>query len=149
MLPAESIVTAAASKAKTTGDSLPVSGKSSAPLSILIAEDDPSNYKLFEAMLKKNYTLLHAWNGQQAVEMFKEYHPNIILMDIKMPEMDGYEATATIRKQSGDIPIIAITAFAFPEDMRRILSSGFNGCLSKPVNANELKNKILEIYSVN
>ena len=100
-------------------------------------------------MLKKNYTLLHAWNGQQAVEMFKEYHPNIILMDIKMPEMDGYEATATIRKQSGDIPIIAITAFAFPEDMRRILSSGFNGCLSKPVNANELKNKILEIYSVN
>ena len=70
-------------------------------------------------------------------------------MDIKMPEMDGYEATATIRKQSGDIPIIAITAFAFPEDMRRILSSGFNGCLSKPVNANELKNKILEIYSVN
>ncbi len=149
LLPAESIVTAAASKAKTTGDSLPVSGKSSAPLSILIAEDDPSNYKLFEAMLKKNYTLLHAWNGQQAVEMFKEYHPNIILMDIKMPEMDGYEATATIRKQSGDIPIIAVTAFAFPEDMRRILSSGFNGCLSKPVNANELKNKILEIYSVN
>lgn len=144
LLPAGSITTSAcANEIKT--DALEDSDINTETVSILIAEDDSANYKLFEAMLKKNYILQHAWNGRQAVEMFKEYHPDIILMDIKMPEMDGYEATAAIRKLSPHIPIIAVTAFAYPEDMRRILTNGFNGCLSKPVNANELKNKILEI----
>ena len=96
-------------------------------------------------MLKKHYTLLHAWNGREAVEMFKANRPGMILMDIKMPEMDGYEATAAIRKLSSDIPIVAVTAFAYPEDMRRILSSGFNACLPKPVSADSLKKKISEL----
>ena len=112
---------------------------------LLIAEDDPANYKLFEVMLKKHYTLLHAWNGREAVEMFTTNRPCMILMDIKMPEMDGYEATAAIRKLSSDIPIVAVTAFAYPEDMRRILSSGFNGCLPKPVSPESLKKKISEL----
>ena len=112
---------------------------------LLIAEDDPANYKLFEVMLKKHYTLLHAWNGREAVEIFRANRPCMILMDIKMPEMDGYEATAAIRELSSDIPIVAVTAFAYPEDMRRILSSGFNGCLSKPVSAESLKKKISEL----
>ena len=108
---------------------------------LLIAEDDPANYKLFEVMLKKHYTLLHAWNGREAVEIFRANRPCMILMDIKMPEMDGYEATAAIRELSSDIPIVAVTAFAYPEDMRRILSSGFNGCLPKPVSAESLKKR--------
>ena len=112
---------------------------------LLIAEDDPANYKLFEVMLKKHYTLLHAWNGREAVEIFRANRPCMILMDIKMPEMDGYEATAAIRELSSDIPIVAVTAFAYPEDMRRILSSGFNGCLPKPVSAESLKKKISEL----
>lgn len=119
--------------------------KKSDKLTLLIAEDDPANYKLFEAMLKKHYTLLHAWNGREAVEMYKAQGPDMILMDIKMPEMDGYEATAAIRKLSRKIPIIAVTAFAYPEDMRRILSSGFNGCLPKPVNIETLNKKISEL----
>ena len=69
----------------------------------------------------------------------------MILMDIKMPEMDGYEATAAIRKLSEEVPIVAVTAFAYPEDMRRILSGGFNGCLPKPVSADKLKKKISEL----
>lgn len=112
---------------------------------LLIAEDDPANYKLFEVMLKKHYTLLHAWNGREAVEIFRANRPCMILMDIKMPEMDGYEATAAIRELSSDIPIVAVTAFAYPEDMRRILSCGFNGCLPKPVSAESLKKKISEL----
>ena len=112
---------------------------------LLIAEDDPANYKLFEVMLKKHYTLLHAWNGREAVEIFRANRPCMILMDIKMPEMDGYEATAAIRELSSDILIVAVTAFAYPEDMRRILSSGFNGCLPKPVSAESLKKKISEL----
>lgn len=114
------------------------------PMTILVAEDDSANYKLFEAMLRNHYTLLHAWNGREAVELFREHRPGLILMDIKMPEMDGYQATAAIRKLSADVPIIAVTAFAYPEDMRRILASGFNGCLPKPVNADRLKQKISE-----
>lgn len=120
-------------------------GTKPAQVTLLIAEDDPTNYKLFEAMLKKHYTLLHAWNGREAVEMFKKHHPSMILMDIKMPEMDGYKATAAIRNLSKDIPIVAVTAFAYPEDMRRILSSGFNGCLPKPVSTDNLKKKISEL----
>ncbi len=123
----------------------PAADQVSDRMTVLVAEDDPANYKLFEAMLKKHYTLLHAWNGREAVEIFKERQPSMILMDIKMPEMDGYEATAAIRKLSEKVPIIAVTAFAYPEDMRRILNSGFDGCLPKPVNADNLKKKITEL----
>lgn len=77
---------------------------------ILIAEDNESNYKLFASILKGEYQLIHAWDGQEAVEMFKQYNPQIILMDINMPVMDGYEATKEIRKYSAKVPIIAITA---------------------------------------
>lgn len=113
--------------------------------SILIAEDTSSNYMLFEALLKKDYRIYHANNGIEAIELFKQYQPHLILMDIKMPEMNGYEATAQIRKLSKTIPIIAITAYAFPDDKIQILNSGFNGYLSKPISAKELRKKIQEI----
>jgi hypothetical protein len=131
---------------KETYNGLP---KSSCPkqssATILVAEDDLANYKLFEAMLKNNYKLIHAWDGSQAIEMYREYKPDIILMDIKMPKMDGYQATAAIREISTDVPIVAVTTFAYPDDMRKILSSGFNGCLPKPVSADKLKKKISEL----
>lgn len=69
-------------------------------------------------------------------------------MDIKMPEMDGYEATAYIRKLSATIPIIAITAYAFPEDKERILQQGFNDYLSKPISSKVLRKKILDIIQL-
>ena len=62
-----------------------------------------------------------------------------------MPYMDGYEATTAIRKLSPEIPIVAVTAFAYPEDVRRLLASGFDDCLPKPVNAEHLKKKISEL----
>lgn len=112
--------------------------------SILIAEDDLSNYLLFEIILKQDYRLYHANNGIEAIELFKQYQPQLILMDIKMPKMDGYEATTQIRKFSTTIPIIAVTAYAFPEDKKRILNSGFNDYLSKPIKFKELRRKIQE-----
>lgn len=114
---------------------------------ILIAEDDPSNYKLFESILGKEYTLIHAWNGKEAVELFKEHAPNLILMDIKMPEMDGYEATSIIRKYSRNIPIIATTAYAFSTDEDQIMSSGFNGYIAKPIHRSALKQRIQELLN--
>lgn len=113
-------------------------------LTILIAEDDDSNYILFHVLLKQDYCLVRAHNGKEAVRLFREYCPCLILMDIKMPEMDGYEATAAIRHLSSSIPIIAVTAYAFQEDRERILSSGFSGYFAKPVNGRELKRKIAE-----
>ena len=144
LLPAAS-VTASVSGGKSEEQAPQTLSEAPGMATLLIAEDDPANYKLFEIMLKKHYTLVHAWNGREAVEMFREHRPHMILMDIRMPEMDGYEATAAIRALSADVPIIAVTAFAYPEDMRRILSSGFNGCLLKPVNAESLKKKISEL----
>ena len=93
---------------------------------LLIAEDNESNYILIRAVLK-DYTLLHARDGNEAVRLYRERHPDLILMDLKMPDMDGYEATAEIRKEDSDIPIIAVTAFAFAEDEQRVKQSGFNG----------------------
>ena len=107
-------------------------------LTILIAEDDSSNFKLYK-MLLKDYTLIHAWNGIEAVDLFDQCHPDIVLMDIKMPQLDGYQAMQKIREISATVPIVAVTAFAFAEDEERALSSGFNAYMSKPIKVQELK----------
>ena len=114
-------------------------------IKILVAEDNASNYKLFESVLKKDYDLIHAWNGQEAVEMFKEHAPQLILMDIKMPVLDGYQATAEIRKLSQEVPIIAVTAYAFEGDEVNIMNSGFDGYASKPIQAQGLRDKIISL----
>ena len=111
---------------------------------LLIAEDNESNYTLIKAILK-DYNLLHAWNGQEAVDLYRKYHPDMILMDLKMPIMDGYQATQEIRKDNTIIPIIAVTAFAFAEDEQRVSHSGFNGYVAKPIKPNDLKKKITDL----
>lgn len=114
-------------------------------LTILIAEDNESNYMLFESILKRDYRLVHAWDGEEAVEMFKEYQPHIILMDINMPKMDGYEATREIRKESKKVPIIAVTAYAYTSDEQRAMENGFDGYMSKPISPRGLKSKLVDI----
>lgn len=116
-------------------------------LKILIAEDTDSNYRLFETILMKDYQLLHARNGQEAVEMFREHEPHLILMDINMPVMNGYEAVEQIRKLSTVVPIIAVTAYAFEQDEQKILHSGFDAYTSKPINATMLKGKITTLLA--
>ena len=111
-------------------------------LKVLIAEDNESNYILYESMLAGNYELIHAWNGEEAVQLFEETHPDIILMDISMPKMDGYEATSEIKRKDSLVPIIAVTAYAFATDKERMLESGFNGYVSKPINSVRLKEEI-------
>lgn len=114
-------------------------------LKILIAEDNESNYRLFQSILRKDYNLVHAWDGREAVELYKAHRPQIILMDINMPVMDGYEATQEIRKLSSDVPIIAITAFAYASDEQRVMENGFDGYMAKPINAPQLKQQIAAI----
>ncbi|MFQ9020992.1 MAG: response regulator [Parabacteroides merdae] len=79
---------------------------------LLIAEDNESNYILIRAVLKE-YDLLHAHDGSEAVRLYREHRPDLILMDLKMPDMDGYEATVEEIRRDSDIPIIAVTALCF------------------------------------
>lgn len=118
-----------------------------ARLRLLIAEDNDSNYLLFKNMLK-DFELYHALNGEEAVEMFHKYNPDIILMDIKMPVMDGYEAVREIRKTNPYIPIIAVTAYAFGDDEERVKQSGFTEYISKPVNPEKLLH-VIDTYFQN
>ena len=105
---------------------------------ILIAEDMDDNYLLYKIYLENHYDLIRATNGEEAVSKYLECNPDIILMDIGMPVVDGYQATDAIRQLSSDIPIVAVTAFAYDEDRRKVMSRGFNGYLSKPLNKDEL-----------
>lgn len=108
---------------------------------ILVAEDVESNFLLLKALLGKTYHLIHAYNGAEAIEKFKQEKPDLILMDVKMPVMDGLTATKTIREIS-QIPIIALTAFAFDQDRIRILEVGCNEYLTKPLSPPLLKETI-------
>ncbi|MDE7096617.1 MAG: response regulator, partial [Muribaculaceae bacterium] len=112
---------------------------------LLVAEDNESNYFLMSSLLEDDYNLIHAWNGREAVELFSEKHPDLILMDINMPLMDGYEATRNIRQLSGTVPVIAVTAYAFSSDRTRIMESGFDSYVSKPVNADRLLGEIARL----
>ncbi len=112
---------------------------------LLIAEDNENNYLLLQALLEDTYNLVHAWDGEEAVALFKEHNPNLILMDISMPKMDGYEATKEIRKLSTSVPIIAVTAYAFASDKERIMSIGFSSYISKPINPEKLESEIINL----
>ncbi len=102
---------------------------------ILIAEDDPISFRLMESVLKKaGYSLLHAVDGEEALRAASE-HPGLalVLMDLKMPRMNGFEATRRIRRINKDIPIIAQSAYAFPDDRHKALEAGCDDYLVKPV----------------
>lgn len=106
---------------------------------ILIAEDVESNYKLLEIILRKDYELMWAKNGREAVDMALERHPDAVLMDIKMPVMDGIEALREIRLHTSRLPVIMQTAYAFDTDRRIAEEAGCNGFITKPVMPRELK----------
>lgn len=114
---------------------------------ILVAEDNPSNYKLVEVLLRRDYDLLHAPDGAQAIEMFRANPVPLVLMDISMPVMDGYEALKGIRELAPDVPVIALTAYAFESDRQRMFQAGFNECLAKPLRADELRQRIAAFLS--
>lgn len=108
---------------------------------ILVAEDKPDNQQVVEQLLKQiGCEVAIAANGQAAVELFKSWHPHLILMDMRMPVMDGYQATRAIRSLLGGdkFPILALTASAFEEDKEQVLAAGCDEMLSKPIEAQHL-----------
>ena len=102
---------------------------------ILIAEDNDSNFVLMSYILKKHYQFDRAKNGKMAVEMADMGGYDIILMDIKMPIMDGLEATKKIKAAHPELPIIALTANAFDSDRQLAFEAGCDEFLSKPISS--------------
>ncbi|HAF30453.1 MAG TPA: hypothetical protein DCG75_15530 [Bacteroidales bacterium] len=107
---------------------------------ILIAEDEESNFKFLEMVIRKtNAEILWAKTGKQALEICSgTYNIDLILMDIKMPEMDGLEAIRELRKQKNDTPIIVQSAYSMPEDRNLSFDSGANDFISKPIGTDKL-----------
>ena len=111
---------------------------------ILIAEDDELGIYTFKVMLKHRYNIVFARNGREAIDKYFKENPDIVLMDIMMPEVNGYEAFDEIcrRRKSNDVKIIAVTAHAMINEKKRILAHGFDDYISKPVDDDELDEKI-------
>ena len=113
---------------------------------ILVAEDIQSNYQLVSALLRKRFNLVHAANGQEAIEILHKRHIDLLLMDMKMPVMDGLTATAEIRKFNAELPIIALTAHVFENDRLTAMNAGCNEYLVKPIDRAKLM-AVLKKYS--
>ena len=130
-----------------------ISEKSLKGLHILLAEDNELNMEIAEFMIRNEGAVVtKAWNGQEAVERFRKSRPgeiDVILMDIMMPVMSGYEATQIIRSMGREdakvIPIIAMTANAFTEDRLRAKEAGMDEHIAKPIDANKLVKAIHEL----
>jgi len=111
---------------------------------ILVVEDDLINRYYLEIILKKlNLNVIIAENGGEAVEIVRERKSiDLILMDLKLPILDGYEATKIIKQENPDIPIVAQTAYAFEEEISKIMAVGCDAYILKPINQSELLNTL-------
>ncbi len=114
------------------------------PPTILVAEDNPDNtFLLRELLTNKGYRFLHAADGRQAVELARQEEPDLIIMDIQMPELDGMEATRAIRRAGlREVPVIALTAKAMKGDREQILAAGCDDYVAKPFEPRQLLDKI-------
>jgi CheY-like chemotaxis protein len=112
---------------------------------ILVAEDNLINQEIILGLLENAQMIVDiAENGEEAIRLHEEHNHSLILMDIQMPVLDGYEATRAIRQKDKKIPIIAVTASSMKEDVAKTLESGMNDHLNKPINVNQLYQMLLK-----
>ena len=108
---------------------------------VLIAEDNPTNRELLRELLEiRGYTVAEACNGQEALASVEQAPPDILLLDIGMPLLDGFAVVRKLRENPRfvSLPVVAVTAYAMQGDREKIMKSGFDGYLSKPVNSSSL-----------
>jgi len=115
---------------------------------ILVAEDMEMNFVLLKKSLERtNVTVLRARNGREMIDMVKSNHNiDMVLLDMGMPVMDGYEATRLLRAEGNQIPIIAQTAFAMDNEKNKVLVAGCNDFVENPINTEILFNKINSLF---
>mgnify|MGYP002623890796 CR=1 FL=1 len=142
VLPFEGTIGGMAKNSRITTNSrtLRVSTKTdvqNAPL-ILVAEDEDSNFELVKIVLQKRYRLMRAKDGIEAVTICEDEKPDLVLMDIRMPDMNGLDATRIIKEVSHDIPVIALSAYAFDENIREAKQAGCDDFMAKPFRVEDL-----------
>ena len=114
---------------------------------LLIIEDNPQNYYMMRFLLEKNgFTVIGAENGREGVAKALRHNPRAILLDIQLPEMDGYAVAAELKKhrELGEVPIIAVTSYAMVGDRERILAAGATGYIEKPIDPGTFVSEIIE-----
>jgi two-component system cell cycle response regulator DivK len=117
---------------------------------ILIVEDDPHNRELLVTLLERHgYSVITAADGQEGVNRARLESPDLIIMDMQLPVVDGYEAVRRIRSDpaTSKTPILAVTAYARPQDAAKTLAAGCNGYISKPIKTRELPAKVNALLS--
>ena len=117
---------------------------------ILIVEDEPKNLTLLRDLLQvSGYKTIEATDGEQGIELAKSKKPDLILMDVQMPKMDGLEATRILKADTttSNIPVLALTSYAMKGDKERILEAGCDGYLAKPIDIKELLKIVAEYLS--
>ena len=142
VLPFEGTIGGMAKNGRTTTNSRTIrsttmTNMQNAPV-ILVAEDEDSNYELVRIVLSKRYRLMRAVNGIEAVTLCEDEHPDMILMDIRMPGMNGLDATRIIKEVNHDIPVVALSAYAFDENIREAKAAGCDDFMAKPFRVEDL-----------
>lgn len=119
-------------------------------IKVLVAEDSAVNRELLRELLEaRGYEVLEACDGQEALQMIAQTQPELLLLDIGMPVMDGFAVVDKIRENPllAQLPVVAVTAYAMRGDRERILNAGFDGYLSKPVNRSSLSEELDRILT--
>lgn len=112
---------------------------------ILLAEDNPPSRELVREILESlGYEVIEACNGSEALDKVRGTEPDLVLMDIQMPIMDGFAVLSQLRKdfRFAQLPVIALTAYAMEGDREKVLAAGFDGYTTKPINAATLNSEI-------
>jgi two-component system cell cycle response regulator DivK len=115
------------------------------PQRILVVEDNPKNLKLVRDVLQfAGYEIIEATTGEEGVRLAAENPPDLVLMDLQLPDIDGTEAMQKIRAAPGtrSVPVVAVTAFAMDEDRQRAFESGFSGYVEKPISVRALPEQV-------
>jgi two-component system cell cycle response regulator DivK len=110
---------------------------------ILVIEDNPKNLKLVRDVLEfSGYDVIEATSGEDGVRLAEEAAPDLILMDLQLPGIDGTEALRRIRSHHVRVPVVAVTAFAMNDDRERAFADGFNGYVEKPISVRSLPQQV-------
>lgn len=119
---------------------------------ILLVEDNYDNLQLVRFLLERSgYEVIEAHNGKQGLDIALQEHPDLILMDLSMPDVDGWEAARMLKANSAtrSIPLLALTAHTLPGDRKRAIEAGCDGYLSKPINVAQLEKTIKDALDGN
>ena len=115
---------------------------------LLVIEDDDTSFRLIKAALRAfEMTILHADNGADGIRLFSEKTPDLVLCDLQLPEMDGFEVIEQTIKINKDIPVIAQTAYTMANEKEKCIESGFSDFLSKPINIMQLRSTVKKYFA--